>query len=520
MKHVGFVSIIAVLCTLNAKADNFVWHFYADNYYPIIEDLSTTIGTPGNLTGVSDIYWTYAFDTKSCILEQTELLSDGYGGEVAADYNSIFLYNNIYLNNPNLDTELFLYEMVDDFLISYREQALANVNTMIDDIVNQTNATNITEQELRTIAEMTVNDIFDGADITSLDIYKSLQQSIKRLSERDNNMSAIATAMGNTTLTSTELLAIKLKLDYYLNNNLSEYSRLLNNITPNTTAIGVNTTKNVLSAINNQVSNRINNIRGRSGGDEPNNIGIWIQGLTNYSKKTGNSGFDSNTLGLTMGGDKRFGNNAIIGIGYTYNSTRATAMERKTDITGHTFFAYGEYRPFNEWYLNALLSSGLFSYTDDTNVVESDYQTYNFGANLTTGYDWDNGIGVLTGARYFNINQREYTDSLGQHIDSKNSSVFTVVMGSKYDIKLSSGITSNIHLNATYDVLQSDNQTNVVIAGIPYQIEGENINPLGIETGVAFNLYDEDWDFDIGYDLELRNNFISHTGYIKLKYKF
>ncbi len=519
VKHVGLVSIVAVVFTLNANADNFVWQFYDTTYHEVIVDLNETIGNAGILTGISDMHLTYTFDTKSCVLERTELLSDGYGSEVPADYDSISLYNNIYLNNPNLDTELSLYGKANDLLASYREQALADVNTMIDDIVSQTNATNISKQELHTIAEMTVNDIFNGADITSLAIYKKLHRSITALSERDSNTSAIATAIGNTITTSAELSAIKLKLDYYLHNNLSEYYRLLDNITPNTATLKTTTTKNVLSAINNQVSNRMNNIRGRSGGDEQSHVDMWAQGLTNYSKKTGNSAFDSNTFGITTGIDKRFNNN-IIGLGFAYNSTKASAMDRKTDITGYTFFAYGEYRPFNNWYLSTLLSSGMFSYTDDTNVIKSDYQTYNFGANLTTGYDWNSGFGVLTGVKYFNINQHKYTDSIGQHIDSENSSVLTAVAGGKYDAKISSTFIPNLHINATYDILQPDNRTNVDIAGTPYQIKGENISPFGIETGVAFNIYENNWDFDIGYDLEWHSDFISHTGHVRAKYSF
>lgn len=520
MKHVGFVSLIAVLATLNANADNFVWQFYDDTYYKIIEDLNTTINNAGKLTGISDIYWTYTFDTKSCTIEQTEWLSDGYGGEVHADYDSIFFYNDIYLNNPNLYTEILLYDLMDEFLASYREQALADVNTMIDDIVSQTNATNISEYELNTIAEMAVNDIFSGADITSPDIYKNLQQSITALSKRDDDTLAIATAIGNTTITSAELAVLKLKLDYYLHHNVSEYTRLLNNITPNTATLKTNTTKSVLSAINNQVSSRVNNIHGRAGGDELNSGDIWAQGLTNYSKKTGDSAFDSNTFGITTGIDKRFNNSTIIGFGYTYNNTKANAGDRKTDITGHTFFVYGEYRPFNTWYLSALLSSGMFSYTDDTNVVKSDYQTYNFGANLTTGYDWNNEFGILTGAKYFNINQNKYTDSIGQHIDSENSSVLTIVVGGKYNPEISSAFIPNFHINVTYDILQPDNKTNVDIAGVPYQIKGENIKPFGIETGIALNLYTQNWNFEAGYDLEWHSDFISHTSHIRAKYSF
>ena len=71
-----------------------------------------------------------------------------------------------------------------------------------------------------------------------------------------------------------------------------------------------------------------------------------------------------------------------------------------------------------------------------------------------------------------------------------------------------------------YDVIQPNSKTNVDIAGIPYQIKGDNLNPFGIESGITFNLNKDNWDLSAGYDLEIRSDFISHTGHIRAKYSF
>jgi hypothetical protein len=115
---------------LNTIADYVV---YDDTYYKIIEDLGTTINNAGLLTGISDVYAYHNGGTNeqlafmveggittdlgggikmdffaryanlgkvktsgSIVLSQTEWLSDGYGGEVAADYDSVFHYTNWY----------------------------------------------------------------------------------------------------------------------------------------------------------------------------------------------------------------------------------------------------------------------------------------------------------------------------------------------------------------------------------------------------------------------------------------
>jgi hypothetical protein len=121
---------VGVGLSLNTIADYVV---YDDTYYTIIEDLSTTTGIAGRLTGVSDIYAYHNGGTTeqlafmveggittdlgggikldlfaryanlgnvktsgSIILSQIEWLSDGLGGEVQADYDSVFHYTNWY----------------------------------------------------------------------------------------------------------------------------------------------------------------------------------------------------------------------------------------------------------------------------------------------------------------------------------------------------------------------------------------------------------------------------------------
>ena len=121
---------VGVGLSLNTIADYVV---YDDTYYTIIEDLNTTINHAGLLTGISDIYAYHNGGTNeqlafmaeagittdlgggikvdffaryanlgsvktsgSIVLSQIEWLSDGLGGEVQADYDSVFHYTNWY----------------------------------------------------------------------------------------------------------------------------------------------------------------------------------------------------------------------------------------------------------------------------------------------------------------------------------------------------------------------------------------------------------------------------------------
>ncbi|MCR5193943.1 MAG: hypothetical protein K6B71_00240 [Alphaproteobacteria bacterium] len=116
--------------SLNTIADYVV---FDGGYYAIVEDLGVTNGNAGVLTGISDVYAYHNGGTNeqlafmleggittdlgggikmdffaryanlgrvktsgSIVLSQTEWLSDGYGGEAPADYDSVFHYTNWY----------------------------------------------------------------------------------------------------------------------------------------------------------------------------------------------------------------------------------------------------------------------------------------------------------------------------------------------------------------------------------------------------------------------------------------
>lgn len=466
MKKTISFSILAVLCTLNASANNFVWYQYDPTFW-YMEGVNLDTANYGDFVASSDVYNTYYFDAKNMVMQQTDWFSDGHG-EMYPEQSDELIWH-VYLN----DSELVQAELLID---SFRQQATEDVNTMANGIINQTKATNVNKYELNRMTENIVNDMFNGADITSTDIYNRLTNNIVTLA--------------------------------------------VSKVVENSSIAAVNITKGVFSAINNQISNRMLNITGRSGGDEPSNVGIWVQGLANYLKKTGESSFDSYTFGVTTGFDKKFGNDVIFGLGYTYNGTKADVGPSDIDIDGHTLFIYGQYRPINQWHIDTMLSVGMASYKEKLGISHSNYDIYNFGTKLISGYDWNNGFGILGGARFLNITQKDYQNFIGQHTKGDSNSVLTLVGGAKYDTNISSYLVTNLHINTTYDILRPDDSKVIDIDGIIYHINGGNVKPFGIETGIAFNLYDNNWNFDIGYDLEWHSNFISHTGHIRAKYSF
>ena len=63
MKKTISFSILAVLCTLNASANNFVWYQYDPTFW-YMEGVNLDTANYGDFVASSDVYNTYYFDAK------------------------------------------------------------------------------------------------------------------------------------------------------------------------------------------------------------------------------------------------------------------------------------------------------------------------------------------------------------------------------------------------------------------------------------------------------------------------
>ena len=135
-----------------------------------------------------------------------------------------------------------------------------------------------------------------------------------------------------------------------------------------------------------------------------------------------------------------------------------------------------------------------------------------------------NGITPEAGLRFTHISQDDYTDYVGQHISVDDNDILTLVAGAKYSKTFTGedGIhwTPKARAAVTYDVIKDDNNANVDIAGINYDVTGEKINRLEFEVGLGIEADVNNWNFSVGYDAGIREDYISHTGMFRARYNF
>ncbi len=323
------------------------------------------------------------------------------------------------------------------------------------------------------------------------------------------------------------------------------YLQLIKSLQPVKTNVVHGVSRSLNNAINTQITERLTAVTpmGRNGGDTQAKTGVWAQGMYNKSNQSGDYSFNGNTIGVIAGFDTTFGANITMGAGYAFSTTDVEADMRNLEIDGHNLFIYGKYQGSN-WHVNANLSYGMSDYTDNataldlnnsryarriiptqnsknggTSLSDSEYSTNTIGASALFGYGISENIDINIGTRFNHITVDDYTDMAGQSVSVEDMDFMTVLGGFSYG-KQGQNWTPVIHIAATYDVLSDDYIANVDLGGSGYVINGENIDPFGIEAGISLETNGDIWDFSIGYDIEWHSNFISHTGKAKLKYNF
>lgn len=295
---------------------------------------------------------------------------------------------------------------------------------------------------------------------------------------------------------------------------------------------------------------------GKNAGEENVKYGIWVQGLNNYVKRdktASNSDFRGHSKGLVIGMDAEVADNFVAGLAYSYTKSKMKtkddtnmlsntkrALNLKTDIDTHGFFAYGQYKP-NELFINGSLGYG-FSKAEMNESVSSgsnkDIKSKFYSADVLAGYEINSNIGILLpafGLRYVRFEQKTYreknSNSRGEassKIELKDTNTLTAVaqFGWNDTYKVENiKIKPKALLGFIYD-LKSDNNKLTVSSKSTYldakmMSEDGRLKRFGTELSAGVDVViTNNWNVSLDYVGELRQHYENHTGTLSLKYDF
>ena len=265
---------------------------------------------------------------------------------------------------------------------------------------------------------------------------------------------------------------------------------------------------------------------GRSGGDEAKSNGFWAQGLFNKSKYADQ--FHGYTRGFALGADTMINSAFKVGAGFAYNNSDIHTVGRgHTDIDANTLFVYGQYKPTN-WFVNGTLAYTMAEYTEDAKMfgdsLVATYDVDSYGAQIMTGYDFASGITTEVGARYLHIAQDSYSNGLTS-VGSMDSDFLTGVAGMKYAFTIENDwavkLRPELRAAVTYDFVSDGDEAVVTMPGVAsYKVAGERLKRLGGEFGIGLTALYNGMEITAMYDLDLHEDYTSHTGMIKFRGQF
>ena len=277
-------------------------------------------------------------------------------------------------------------------------------------------------------------------------------------------------------------------------------------------------------------------VAGMSAGDVVGNHGaMWGQALYNQTKLDAThkyQGFKGISKGSAVGVEANITDDVKLGLAYAYTQNDIKSSYRKMDVDTHGISLYGEYKP-NNWFINAITAFAWSDYDakawSTLGTTKSDFDVHTYSAQTTTGYTFDVSEHIQTtpsiGLRYVNLNQEAYKDSDAKQIHSSHNDLVTVIVGNNFKASYASenGIkwTPELRIGMSYDVHSDASESVVGLSnGTSYRVPTRRLKRLGITGGIGGVVNAGAWDFTLGYDVDVRKEYRSHTGSLKAKYHF
>lgn len=263
----------------------------------------------------------------------------------------------------------------------------------------------------------------------------------------------------------------------------------------------------------------------------PKNFGLWAQGYYNtaeYLSADKPEGFSGDTTGFAIGADVELLDVFAVGLGYASTSASVDSLQRDTDVTGDSFFLYGMYKP-SDWFVSGVLNMTSMSYDEQKDIsgmtLTDKYDGSSFGMNIMVGKDlktWTPAVGL----RYVSADRDAHQDEIGQNIPSVSVSTLSLAAEARWkrDFARSGDSLWHGELSAgmTYDLSSSGESAAVSLPnGAAYTVKGDEFNALGVELGgVIAYMVGEHVDISAGYNLEWRQDYLSHTLTAMFRYSF
>lgn len=245
-----------------------------------------------------------------------------------------------------------------------------------------------------------------------------------------------------------------------------------------------------------------------------------------------NGSFDTRNTGFYISAKGFISNGWQLGVSYTRSMTDTQDTKVYADATSNSITMFTKYVADSGFFVNVGLNGGHTSWNMDKTIAglsdNSAYDTDFIAGQVNTGFLMYRGrISLIpqVGVKYLYTYSDKYVDNASQEFDDWWYNFLTGFAGVKvgFDFKGSDFIIRpDMHMGGSYDFISNgtDNISVQLIDYSAYDIPIEIPHRAAFNGGLGINVYATSFSAGISYNLDLRSEYIAHTGKLNLKIIF
>jgi len=372
-----------------------------------------------------------------------------------------------------------------------------------------------------------------------------------------NNATAVEGVSGNSANALNALVNANSPLFSTIANmdSDSKVAQAAQSLVPEVNGASVNAAQKALGSSMQIISNRnsaaqtnfIGSLSGQSGvstGDEPNNTGVWAQGVgftAEQDKRKQADGYQVNAYGMALGVDRviHADNNLRVGGAFTYTNSSIDAKgSNKGDSVGLDSYLGSVYASMNmgDWYLSGSLIAGQHKYDSKRVVVGSvakgTYDANQFGINAEAGMPIKTQLGTLipvvsAAYNYLDIDGYSERGTGGLKISGESVDLFRTGLGARMLFPIYKN-NSFFEVRGIWFHEFADNRFDTTgrftTGGSSFKTTGVTQARDSANFGASLKLMGDAGKLQqsllLSYDGEVKDHYVGHTGSIQVRFDF
>lgn len=273
-------------------------------------------------------------------------------------------------------------------------------------------------------------------------------------------------------------------------------------------------------------------LEGRKGRLGDIDISVVPMGWYSEYEKGKNSDFKTRNMGVRVDASGFITDGFALGMSYARINTNTRRTAIYSDATSDIITLFSKYLSESGLFLNIGIDAGQINWTDDKAIAgiknSSAFDTDFVAGQINTGIQFNQGRFYLVpqiGTKYIRLKSDKHIDAAAQEFEkwwyNTLTGVFDVDIG--FDVFAQGFLFRPImKMGIEYDFLTNgtDNISVRVLGGNMYYVPINTPHRMAFVGGLGISMNAQWFVGQIMYELDLRSNYISHTGKINLKMGF